>query len=476
MDKISIYRELKNSWNKSIKLLGETKPSDGGHTSIFLYPYNCKIIKNNNYFVNALKKNGWIYQTKEISDFHKISKITDYLKESLFSDKNMIFSKTLDIEYELWVDGEHKSNFKIDNIEFILFNDDILIFSIFTSSKDIIQNISSILNREMRNPSCIYFDNINGRFLSFDYTMTDVEELKQKYCKQNKVIIIPFGEYIKNLLSDKNIIEIKELQSGKSKYAKYITSIHCNINNELEDKLTYSYPELQHETDVSFNILHLCVNNMSTSNDFIVASKKFEQDIDYTRNCIKNYGIRLWSMWGGVASLNSLAFLSINDGGRSIVHQCNNEIYIIYLINIYIKLKLQSLDKNIIDENFMQISKSRLNLENLFKLKAKYFSEEIADSFQPILIDKKIKAALGIDNLLKNIQENIVKTNEIVKDNNSSAFAVIVAIYVSINEIIPLLTDSKVIKVFIIGFGIIGAFMLWKKRNKIGKTFDYFLK
>jgi hypothetical protein len=137
---------------------------------------------------------------------------------------------------------------------------------------------------------------------------------------------------------------------------------------------------------------------------------------------------------------------------------------------------LQHLDKLIIDDSFMQQNKSRENLENLFILKAKYFSEEVADSFQPVLIDKKIKAALGIDSLMKTIEENIVKTNEIIKDNNSAVIAIIAAIYVALNEFVPYFTDSIVIKIFVIGITSIIAFLLWKKRNVIGQKIDILLR
>ena len=97
-------------------------------------------------------------------------------------------------------------------------------------------------------------------------------------------------------------------------------------------------------------------------------------------------------------------------------------------------------------------------------------------SFQPVLIDKKIKAALGIDSLMKTIEENIVKTNEIIKDNNSAVIAIIAAIYVALNEFVPYFTDSIVIKIFVIGITSIVAFLLWKKRNVIGQKVDYMLR
>ena len=166
------------------------------------------------------------------------------------------------------------------------------------------------------------------------------------------------------------------------------------------------------------------------------------------------------------------AVISVNDGGRSIVHQSNNEVYLIYLIDFYIKLRLQHLDKLIIDDSFMQQNKSRENLESLFILKANYFSEEVADSFQPTIIDKKIKAALGIDSLMKNIEENIVKTNEIIKDNNSAVIAIIAAIYVALNELVPYFTESIIVKIGAIAITSLAAFLLWKKRNIIGQKIE----
>ncbi len=302
-----------------------------------------------------------------------------------------------------------------------------------------------------------------------------MEELKKAYIDDGNAIKA-FNDYLFSLIDNKKLIKLEELKSGKSKYAKYITAIHADIEKDLETNLLFAYPELQHETDVAMNVLQICSNHLSTANDFIADNRKFEQDLDYIRSNIKSYGIRLWSLWSGMASLNSLSFISVNDGGRSIVHQSNNEIYLIFLIDFYIKLRLQHLDKLIIDDSFMQQNKSRENLENLFILKAKYFSEEVADSFQPVLIDKKIKAALGIDSLMKTIEENIVKTNEIIKDNNSAVIAIIAAIYVALNEFVPYFTDSIVIKIFVIGITSIVAFLLWKKRNVIGQKVDYMLR
>lgn len=474
IEKIEQYEKLRSSWDDSIRELGTKKASNGGHTSVFMYPYNYKFNKNSKSVIESLKKSGWIYHKENLDDFRKVSKLTDYIGEALFS-KNYIFSKKLDKEYEIWVDGIKKSLCFVSTIEAVFFENDITIISLFTSSTDTIQNISSVLNRELRNPSCLYFDEKNSRILSFDNYLPNVEELKKAYIDEGNAIKA-FNDYVFLLIANDKVIKLEELKSGKSKYAKYITAIHTDIEKDLETNLLFAYPELQHETDVAMNLLQISSSHLSTANDFITNSRKFEQDLDYVRSNIKSYGIRLWSLWSGIASLNSLAFISVNDGGRSIVHQSNNEIYLIFLIDFYIKLRLQHLDKLIIDDSFMQQNKSRENLENLFILKAKYFSEEVADSFQPVVIDKKIKAALGIDSLMKTIEENIVKTNEIIKDNNSAVIAIIAAIYVALNEFVPYFTDSIVIKIFVIGITSIVAFLLWKKRNIIGQKVDYMLR
>ena len=474
IDKITAYESLRLSWNKSIEELGNMIPSNNGHTSIFMYPYNYKFNKNSKTVIENLTRAGWVYHKKDSDDFHKVEKLTDYVGDVLFA-KNFIFSKRIDKEYEIWVDGLKKSTCNISKIEVVFFENNIGIISFFTSSNDIIHNISSVLNRELRNPSCLYFDEKNLRILSFDSTLKNVEELKAKYINENS-IIINFNEFIFSLISMSNGIKLEELKSGKSKYAKYITSIHTNIEKDLENKLLFAHAELQHETDVALNLLQISSNYLSSANDFIANSRQFEQDLDYVRSNIKNYGIRLWSLWSGIANLNSLSFISINDGGRSIVHQSNNEVYLIYLIDFYIKLRLQHLDKLIIDDSFMQQNKSRENLESLFILKANYFSEEVADSFQPTIIDKKIKAALGIDSLMKNIEENIVKTNEIIKDNNSAVIAIIAAIYVALNELVPYFTESIIVKIGAIAITSLAAFLLWKKRNIIGQKIDVILK
>lgn len=474
IEKIEQYEKLRSSWDDSIRELGTKKASNGGHTSVFMYPYNYKFNKNFKSVIESLKKSGWIYHKDNLDDFHKVSKLTDYVRESLFS-KNYIFSKEVNKEYEVWVDGAKKSSCIISKFEIIFFENNIAIISLFTSSTDTIQNISSVLNRELRNPSCLYFDEKNLRILSFDNHLPNVEDLKKEYIDEGN-IIKAFNGYMFSLISNDKRIKLEDLKSGKSKYAKYITAIHTDIAKDLERNLLFAYPELQHETDVSLNLLQISSNHLSTANDFITNDRKFEYDIDYIRNSIKSYGIRLWSLWSGIASLNSTAFISVNDGGRSIVHQSNNEIYLIFLINFYIKLRLQHLDKLVIDDSFMQQNKSRDNLENLFIIKAKYFSEEVADSFQPIEIDKKIKSALGIDSLMKNIEENIVKTNEIIKDNNSIVIAIIAALYVTLNEIIPHFIDSIIIKVSVIFFTSIFAFLLWKKRSAIGKGIENILK
>ncbi|KLE11420.1 hypothetical protein AF80_01590 [Aliarcobacter butzleri L355] len=474
IEKIEQYEKLRLSWNDSIKQFGSMKASSGGHTSIFMYPYNYKFYKNSKSAIETLQKNEWVYHKNDSNDFRKVSKLTDYVCEALFS-KNYIFSKELNKEYEIWVDGIKKSSCFISKIEVVFFEKDIAIISFFTSSTDTVQNISSVLNRELRNPSCLYFDEKNSRILSFDNYLSNVEELKKAYIDDNNTIKV-FNDYIFSLISNDKVIKLEELKSGKSKYAKYITAIHTDIEKDLEMNLLFAYPELQHETDVVMNLLQISSSHLSTANDFITNSRKFEQDLDYVRSNIKSYGIRLWSLWSGIASLNSLAFVSVNDGGRSIVHQSNNEIYLIFLIDFYIKLRLQHLDKLIIDDSFMQQNKSRENLENIFILKAKYFSEEVADSFQPVAIDKKIKAALGIDPLMKTIEENIVKTNEIIKDNNSAVIAIIATIYVTLSELVTYFTNSIFIKVSIIGITSIVAFLLWKKRNVIGQKIDIFLR
>lgn len=474
IEKIEQHEKLRASWDQSIEQFGSMKPSPRGHTSVFMYPYNYKFNKNFKVCIESLKSSGWIYHKDNSDDFHKVSKLTEYVAEALFS-KNYIFSKECNKKYELWVDGIEKSSCMVSNVEVVFFEQDIAIISLFVSSIDTIQTISSVLNRELRNPNCLYVDEKNSRILSFDNYLPNVEELKASYINKGN-IVTEFNDYIFSMIVNDKLIQIEKLKSGKSKYAKYITAFHSDIEKELEANLLFSYPELQHETDVAMNLLQICSNHFSKTNDFIANNRKFEQDLDYVRSSIKNYGIRLWSLWSGIASLNSLAFVSVNDGGRSIIDQSNNEIYLIFLINFYIKLRLQHLDKLILDDSFMQQNKSRENLENLFILKAKYFSEEVADSFQPIVIDKKIKAALGIDVLMKNIEENIVKTNEIIKDNNSAVIAIIAAIYVVLNELVSHFTESITIKILAIGIVSLLAFLLWKKRNIIGRKIDCLLK
>ena len=290
IDKITAYESLRLSWNKSIEELGNMIPSNNGHTSIFMYPYNYKFNKNSKTVIENLTSAGWVYHKKDSDDFHKVEKLTDYVGDVLFG-KNFIFSKSIDKEYEIWVDGLKKSTCNISKIEVVFFENNIGIISFFTSSNDIIHNISSVLNRELRNPSCLYFDEKNLRILSFDSTLKNVEELKAKYINENS-IIINFNEFIFSLISMSNGIKLEELKSGKSKYAKYITSIHTNIEKDLENKLLFAHAELQHETDVALNLLQISSNYLSSANDFIANSRQFEQDLDYVRSNIKNYGIR----------------------------------------------------------------------------------------------------------------------------------------------------------------------------------------
>jgi len=475
MDSITKYASLKDIWDTSVSNIGETFPSENGHTSIFIYTHKYKLQKNKVKTIESFTKDKWTYENTN-NKYRNISKLTKYIQETILSSNNMIFSKDIKQKHELWIDGNKKTNFTIESYECTLFNDGVFLFSLFTTSDDNVHNISTMLNRELRNPSCLYYDKKFNRFLSFDNILKDVDELKSIYCLNNQTTLISFNKYLSDEVFNKEIINIKDIDDGKSKYAKYITAVHCNIEDKLEEELVYGYPELQHETDVALNVLQLCTNNLATANDFIVADRKFEQDINYVRQCIKDYGIRLWTLWSGVPSLNSLAFLSINKGGRAIIHQCRGELYIIYILNIYIKHRLQNIDRNIIDDNFMQINKAKRNLENLLELKSKYFSEEIADSFQPIIIDKKIKTAIGIDNLLSNIEENTIKTNELVTENSSTAIALIVAIYALINTLIPFFTNSKIIQFSLLFLGIAGALLFWVKRNKLGKYIDYFLK
>ncbi len=77
---------------------------------------------------------------------------------------------------------------------------------------------------------------------------------------------------------------------------------------------------------------------------------------------------------------------------------------------------------------------------------------------------------------MKNIEENIVKTNEIIKDNNSAVIAIIAAIYVALNELVPYFTESIIVKIGAIAITSLAAFLLWKKRNIIGQKIDVILK
>lgn len=460
------YLELKLSWDKSVKTLGELYPTE--QSSIFLYAFNYQN-KGKNYDFLLNKK--W---QKVQNNFHKIDKLTDYIQDAMFT-KNSIFSLNLNKNFTLFVDGTQTISLHISHIEAVFFEQNILIISLFCSSKASINDISISLNRELRNPNFLYIDTKNCNILSIGDYLQNAQKLKDDYQK-NTGKIMSFFEYFYDILGGEKQLILKDLRSGKSKYAKFITAIYAQTNQDLNDKLLFAYPQLQHETDAAINLLQVCAHHLATANDLALKDKKFEADIDFIRNNAKHYGIRLWRFWTGVAGLNSLAFLSINDGSSSIINQSKNEIYLIFLINYYVKLRLQDLDKKTIDDSFMQQNKSRQNLESLLALKAKYFSQEVADSFQPIFIDKRLKKALGIDILMHQVEDNIIKTNELTKENNSSVIAIIIALYAASQEIISSITNSIFIKlssIFIISFL---ALIIWKKRNYIGKKLDFLLK
>ena len=65
IDKIKQYEKLRSSWDESIKQLGSIKPSNGGHTSVFMYPYNYKFNKNSKACIESLKNSGWIYHKED---------------------------------------------------------------------------------------------------------------------------------------------------------------------------------------------------------------------------------------------------------------------------------------------------------------------------------------------------------------------------------------------------------------------------
>ena len=72
IDKITAYESLRLSWNKSIEELGNMIPSNNGHTSIFMYPYNYKFNKNSKTVIENLTSAGWVYHKKNSDDFHKV--------------------------------------------------------------------------------------------------------------------------------------------------------------------------------------------------------------------------------------------------------------------------------------------------------------------------------------------------------------------------------------------------------------------
>ena len=220
---------------------------------------------------------------------------------------------------------------------------------------------------------------------------------------------------------------------------------------------------------------------LATTSD-IYPDRLFEASEAYIYSLMNEGGISLWKYWSGVAIEDSLAFFSLKSGGSGIVNSARNNVYFIYMLNLYINYQLRYLEHTLIDKDFINIDNIYPKIMDLQRLNNQFIGNEIAIKFQPNEIHQAISKALQTKEMFEEIENNIAKTYELTKDNTNiiitifMGFATFIGAFLSKDKIISFYdkhTNTAItITIFVILFVIIGIVKRKSVMSFINKIFN----
>ena len=398
-----------------------------------------------------IEKNHFLLR-KKINEFYEIQTKYDISKVK--------FNRLLLKEIDLWILEENiaffVTKFEMDKDNKLTIND--------ISVTNRIRDFRSLKIDE--NKKQILFDKQNANFIDWLLNLT--------ICNNKSFLNIT-----KKDLEDKKLYPIL----NSSYYAKTLSAIHIELKNDLLDEIIpIVTTELNTSEAEKVEILEESAFLLASTSEFYPI-KKWEFNENYIIETIKENGIKIWKYWFGIALKDSCIFLSLNDGGETIINNCKDINYFIYILNLYLNYSVKLLEHNLIEKYFLDIEDTMKKVIQIQKLRNLYMSEEIAIKFQPNKIHKAILKGLETKTLLKEVEENIYKTYERTKDNTDiiislfTGFFGVVTIFLSKDEIIAWFKQKPQWAIPLsISFVIILLFFIYKRKLILSRFLKFFKK
>ena len=437
MDRVSIIKEV---GKLKPSIFEETNSVNFSSTFIVPIPHNVHKSLNATSFFKNIDKN-WEIKNDTIEKDLSLYDIKKYIKESMFQKipkgekqkRNFILDGN-----NLYLRYKHTIPLiKYGNIQLVLSRIDLWIMegniAFFTYMVELntenlldINTISSKINRDLRDfrelsinieKQELYFRDKDNGISIVEYFLSLTKNDKKSFLN------IEFNDSSFNVEDDLQTIH------ESSYYAKMITALHIDDDHiKIADKdypITSISDTLKENVNIDIGILSELSFLLGTTASFDFKSElEYVNHENYTYTHIQEQGINIWKFWSGIALLDSVAFISVKKGGSGITYAAKTSNYFIYMLNLYVNIRLEFFENYIIDKDFISIERIYPAVKEIQRIKNHYIANQVSRKFQPNHIHKKIAEGLNNNDVLSEIEENIATTLELTKNNTDIVFSI----------------------------------------------------
>ena len=382
-----------------------------------------------------IKKN--IFEPLVIFNSKRIKEDFIYEKKNiLLSNKDSKNNKNIEFEFEFQhrVNGESvqkKLQLILKEIDLWIMDGSIAFFAYkIELSKDNIYDVNTIstqLNRNLRDYKNLSIDLHSKKvFHNSKKGMDLIEYFMRLTMNQDKKSFLNVVYQDKKFDVDSDL----EVINDSTFYAKTITALHVKEDSvKVQSQVFAITPiaeELSESASVNIGILEELSYLLGTTSSY-----DFDEELAYVAYAgyvypiIKDNGINIWKFWSGIALQDSVAFFSIDQGGSGIVYNSKTSNYFLYVINLYVSIRLKYIENYLIDKDFLNIDRILQSVQEVQVLKNHYIASEISLRFQPNHINEKINLGLKNHELLNEIEDNLAKTLELTKYNTGMVVSIV---------------------------------------------------
>ncbi|WP_455756443.1 hypothetical protein [Sulfurimonas sp.] len=450
LDTQDTFMESNMTREKIFKEIGHLKPSistknykNVNFSSIFIVPipHNFHDVRNIIDVFEDMQKN-WIIKNNSIKKDLFLHDIKKYIKNFTFEKFDLNNKKDLkSVVYDkknLYLSYKNKNmSFSYDEIYFILKEIDLWIMdgniALFAYKVELDKNniydidtLSKKMNRELRDFRSLTIDTKNNK-LYYKNSNIGIPLLEYFISLTNNV---QEGSFLNVLHNDNKFIVNSDLDviEASTYYAKMITALHINEDSVYINNVPYTISKildkLSEKATIDLGILEELSYILATTSSYDFKSELgFVAYEGYTYPIIQENGINIWKLWSGIALQDSVAFFSVSEGGSGIVFNAKTSNYFIYILNIYVSIRLKYIENYLIDKDFINIERVLPSVREIQILKNHYIASEIAVKFQHNYINDKINYGLKTNHMIEEVENNVQTTLELTKNNTDIVFS-----------------------------------------------------